>query len=454
MARVALKAVKATTAHVRLATYDHLQSLLFNAPLAAREARILQLVQVIGPRLAGLAGKEDTAVEMQADLFGQGVPEPDEIEITPDGVAIIPIRGTFTKRASLMASWSGLVSYEQITDLVTAMTAKPQVRGLVLAIDSPGGAVMGCAEAADLLAAIDKPIYVVADGHCASAAYWLAVRAADRFFVSPSSVVGSIGVYGVRLDATKADKDAGLAYTFIRSGDRKGDGNPHKPLAAEEKDDLQRQIDHAAAEFFAAVASARRGLDVATIARMEGATFVGADAVAQQLVDAVGTVPETVAALTSKLKADQRRALGLAAETTKEAAMAEKVEKKDEGKDAGAAPADTVVSIVDAHKMRDDAATQAADKAMQEVQEIIALCTHFGAAARANEFMAAKKTRAEVFAILQAEVVARDQAQATSNAHAGNDTPPAKKIDPAAYEALRNQAVTDAHARRSAPVIV
>jgi ClpP class serine protease len=125
--------------------------------------------------------------------------------------------------------------------------------------------VAGVTEAASAIAQIAKPVYAVADYQATSAAYWLAAQA-DRLFVPPTGMVGSIGVYAVRIDATKADQQAGLAYDFIASGARKGDGDPHKPVTKAELQDLQRMVDDSFAMFAGAVATAR-GLDVPRFAR-------------------------------------------------------------------------------------------------------------------------------------------------------------------------------------------
>lgn len=443
------QAVPMSSAVVRLRALDHVQSLLFDAPLAAYRPRIEQVVQVFRAKQAG--GGDESTVTVQADAFGAPPSTADDIEVT-DGIAVVPVRGTFTRRATWMSSMSGLTSYEQVTELIQQVAARSDVRGLVLAIDSPGGSVMGLQEAGDALAALEKPVYVVADGFTASAAYWLAVRAADRggFFASPSAVVGSIGVYAVRLDASKADKDAGLAYTFVTAGNRKGDGDPHKPLTAAERDSLQARVDRVAQEFFAVVGRARR-LDPDAIAALDGEAFDGREAVDLGLADTVGTVADAVAALRASLNKERRAALGLAADAQKEAPMA--TEKVDDEKGTEQPATDArVTPISDDPKIKAEIDRAAAQAAL-EAQEIVALCTHFGAASRATEFLAAKKSRAEVFEALQGALAQRDEATATNGAHGAGSEPAATRLDPGAYEELRRKAVLDANARRQAPLI-
>lgn len=430
------RALKTTAGAMRLAQYTHLQALLFHVPLACTEARIDQVVGAIGPRLLGLAAKDDAAVDLRADLFGDSMPDAKDVEVTPDGVAVVPIRGTLTPRAGAFDAMSGMVSYEQTVALVNAVAADPRVKGIVLAFDSPGGAVSGVTEAAAAIAAIEKPVYAVADHQATSAAYWLAAQSA-KLFVPATGVVGSIGVYAVRLDATAADKEAGLAYTFVRSGDRKGDGSPHKPFTKGEKDDLQRIVDQSAALFFTAIAKAR-GLSVEDIRGLEGAAFIGQDAVDLGLADSVGTVADAVAAMTKKVGAPKPRpAYGAAAHTTKETTMAD-------SKEAGAEGA-TVVSLEDVKKAREEGS--AAVKA--DLATIAGLCDIAAAGNKTKagelkaEFLTGAFTVAQVSAELQKRAVEAQGSTAITPAVTPGAADPAatsKYIDGTPFYAKRKAA--------------
>lgn len=472
--------VRTTNTAVRVATYAHVQQLLFGVPLAATEERIAQIVDAVGPRLVGLA-TESGAIEVRAELMSDSLPEPDEIELDAMGVAIIPVRGTFAPHAGAMDAMSGLMSYERLAGLVEATAGRPGVRGLVLAYDSPGGTVTGMLEAAARLRALRArlPVYAVAEYAAASAAYVLAA-AAERVFVPPTGVLGSIGAFAVRRDATEADRVAGLRYTFVRSGARKGDGDPHKPMAADERDALQRRVDQSAALMFEAIA-ATRPLEIAAIAAHEAAVFMGVDAVGAKLADELGGVAEAVRALHSRL--GDRRVLPFTARSG--AALAHESARHDgsatgteempmsgtatTGQETTSAPAteaaasasatgsaapppavtpvagaDKVIPIEAAHRLRDDALAARE----QEQAEIVALCADFRCPERAGEFITAKRSRREVFATLQAERVKADEAQATRGTFGGTGT--TKQLDPKAYDTHWNAAMAAAQALRPA----
>jgi len=120
---------------------------------------------------------------------------------------------------------------------IESVVMKSETKLLVLWLDSPGGTVQNTKLLAHglevLKAKYNKPIWVYSEYMLASGAYWVACGA-DSIFASPVSLVGSIGVYIVRIDATSQDSMIGLRYYFFTSGARKMEGSPHTPLTIEE----------------------------------------------------------------------------------------------------------------------------------------------------------------------------------------------------------------------------
>jgi signal peptide peptidase SppA len=439
---------KASLAQARTAQLLRVQALLFGVPLAATRSRIEQVVDAIGPRLLGQSRAADTAIEVP----DYGIPTIDQIEVL-DGVAIVPLCGTFAPRAGAYDAMSGMVSYEDAVALLQAVDQRTDVRGLVLAIDSPGGAVAGVTEAAQAIAQIGKPVYAVADYQATSAAYWLASQA-DRLYVPPTGMVGSIGVYAVRIDATKADAQMGVGYDFIASGARKGDGDPHKPVSAAELADLQRMVDDSFALFAGSVAKAR-GLDVAAIRALEGAVLQGADAIAQGLADQLGTVGDAVAAMQAQLaRSDQRRRrmtpsyAAAVVPQSKEAAMS--TDTKFVATEAAALPSNVVA--IDEKKIRDEATAQATAAMQARTEDIVGLCALARCPERATAFLAdATMTAAAVRKLLAEEATAADAESAVTNhtnaCRAGDGSGPT--IDSAAIYARRIAGYQQARERRA-----
>src|SRR5581483_8663120 len=96
----------------------------------------------------------------------------------------------------------------------------------------------------------------VANTQIGSAAYWLASQA-HEIVASPSSEVGSVGVYQLHRDVSKAMDAAGVKHTLVSAGKYKVEGNPYEPLAGEARDAVQQVVDDYYGMFVKAVADGR-----------------------------------------------------------------------------------------------------------------------------------------------------------------------------------------------------
>jgi ClpP class serine protease len=213
---------------------------------------------------------------------------------TADGVAIVQVFGTLTKRSLGMNAESGLTSYSEIQEQVTAAMKDPRVRSLLFDIDSPGGEAAGLFDFCNFLISQRdrKPMTAFCNDSAYSAAYAVA-SCADRVVVTQVGGVGGIGVYSLHLDQSKADEKAGLKYSYVYSGDKKTQGNPHQPLSSEAIATLQEECDRVRQMFVSLVAK-NRGVDPKKIFDTEAATYMGESGV-PMLADAVATYDEALA---------------------------------------------------------------------------------------------------------------------------------------------------------------
>ena len=213
-------------------------------------------------------------------------------------VAVIPVYGIISQRASMMDDISGPggTSTERVAREFRARLNDPNIKAIILDIDSPGGTVYGVEELAEEIfkARGGKPIVAVCNSLAASAAYWIA-SAADEIVVTPSGEVGSIGVYACHTDISKLMETEGVKTTLISAGEFKVEGNPYEPLSAEGKDYIQQRIDDYFGAFTKSVARGR-GVPVAQVKSEFGkGRVVGADqAVKNGMADRVATLDETI----------------------------------------------------------------------------------------------------------------------------------------------------------------
>lgn len=206
--------------------------------------------------------REGVPVELRGDVGRR--PSERASASRADSVAIIPIHDVITKRASFWTDVMGGTSLDVLSLQLAQARADDSVRAVVLDVDSPGGGVYGVDEVAEQLAELDaqKPVVAFVSGLAASAAYWLA-SSSSRIVASPSSDLGSIGVYALHFDTSGAMREAGIVPTLIKAGEFKAEGNPYFPLTDEDRDAMQARINVHMTRFVSRVARGRGvGVDV------------------------------------------------------------------------------------------------------------------------------------------------------------------------------------------------
>ncbi len=275
----------------------HIAARVFGAPLMLARPKLDVLLSVLGPRLTGAGGETLT-------LGGENAPGDDgDLQITSEGVAVVPVFGTLVTRSGYFAALSGLTSYAEVGQNIESAFADPSARAVLLEIDSPGGEVGGLFDLCDKIAALKaqygKPLWALAHEGALSAAYAIA-SCADKIVLTQTAEVGSIGVVAVHVDESGADEQAGLAWNFIYAGERKVDGNPHEPLADRAREEIQADVDGLYAAFVALV-SKNRGLQAETVRGTEAGVYRGASALDAQLADAVMSREAALAALGSSV---------------------------------------------------------------------------------------------------------------------------------------------------------
>ena len=207
-----------------------------------------------------------------------------------DGVAILPVVGPLFRYANLFTSISGASSYEILAKDFTTALENPDIKGIVLDIDSPGGEVNGCAEFANMIyeARGTKPIIAYASGDAASGAYWIA-SACDQIIVSETSALGSIGVVAVY---RSRDEQSAQAVEIVSSQ------SPNKRLDPESDEGrarLQSRIDTMAQVFVETVAR-NRGVDPPKVINDFGAgdVLIGRKSIQSGLADKTGSLEKII----------------------------------------------------------------------------------------------------------------------------------------------------------------
>ena len=165
------------------------------------------------------------------------------------------------------------------------------IKGIMLVVNSPGGAVAPSVELAYAIKELKqiKPVVVYASGVIASGSYYASIWA-DKIVANPGSMVGSIGVIMQGVNAEELMSKIGVSTQTVKAGKFKESGTPTRKWTEFEEKQLQSVIDDTYNMFISDVAEARK-LDVKNHTQFADAKiFTSKQAKEVGLVDEVATI--------------------------------------------------------------------------------------------------------------------------------------------------------------------
>lgn len=273
-----------------MSKFSHLSSLVFNKPLLVTQDYAETIAVVLSDRLD---------LDVEGLQIKSEAKEQREASVTPKGIAVIPIIGSMSHRATGIEAMSGMTSYATLQKQFEAAFNDPNVGSILMDIDSPGGSVAGAFDFRDYLMSKKgtKPVYALARDAMCSAAYLIG-STADKVYATQTARVGSIGVVAMHTDASGKMEKEGLKPTFISAGKFKTAGNPYEKLEGEKLKYLQDSVDESYEMFINAVAEAR-GIDKKVIRDTEARVYGGKKAVEIGLADGIRTYESVLAEMSA-----------------------------------------------------------------------------------------------------------------------------------------------------------
>lgn len=177
----------------------------------------------------------------------------------------------------------------RLLEVIDRAARDANVRAMVVAIDSPGGSMAGgeALYAAIRRVAETKPVVAVMGGTGASAAYMIAMPA-HRVLARDSTITGSIGVLMQSFDISDLATRLGVRTETLVSGPLKNQPGLFSPLSDEGRALLQHIIGDLQSQFVAIVAQGRRMEEARVRELADGRIYTGREAVALNLIDAIG----------------------------------------------------------------------------------------------------------------------------------------------------------------------
>lgn len=238
--------------------------------------------------ILSIAQGDNESPEALAERLGRPLQNTRTV-INRDSIAVIPISGPIFRYANILTDISGATSVEVLATDFRAALDDPNIRGIVLEIDSPGGQIAGISEFADQVANAGKPTVAYISDLGASAGYWIA-SAAEQVIIRDTAAAGSVGVVAT---LRRDKKDDRIQIVSSQS--------PRKRVDPETEDGravLQAVVDDIADVFIARVASFR-GVSADHVLEHfgQGGILVGRNAVRAGLADGLGSLESIIAGL-------------------------------------------------------------------------------------------------------------------------------------------------------------
>ncbi|WP_273265636.1 signal peptide peptidase SppA [Flexistipes sinusarabici] len=176
----------------------------------------------------------------------------------------------------------------------------PNVKGFVIRINSPGGAVAPSQEIYRILRKIDKPVFVSMSTLAASGGYYVAA-ASDKIFALEGTLTGSIGVIMKFTSMSELYEKIGVQIETVKSGKFKDIGASNRSLTEAERKILQNTIDQVYESFIHDILKARKIKEETLRAYADGRVITGKKALEIGLVDEIGGFYDTVESLKKQI---------------------------------------------------------------------------------------------------------------------------------------------------------
>ncbi|SNT17319.1 protease-4 [Sphingomonas laterariae] len=204
----------------------------------------------------------------------------------------------------------GRAGGDTIAGLLLDELAKDRIKALVVRVDSPGGSVTGSERIRDAILEAKRkklPIVVSMGTYAASGGYWVSTPG-DIIFAEPSTVTGSIGVFGLLPNFSGALAKIGVSVDGVKTTPLSGEPDLLRGTSPEFDRLMQAGIDDIYRRFTGLVAQSRK-LPVTRVDEIgQGRVWAGSTAVGLRLVDKTGGLEDAIAEAARRAKIDPKSA--------------------------------------------------------------------------------------------------------------------------------------------------
>jgi protease-4 len=283
----------------RRKTPEEVRALIDQGPFSARRAVEAGLVDALvseadlpvhlGLVKAGEAHEDETELESMATYLAT-VPFPPvrwRRLRRPPRVALVPVSGVIVPGQA--GSSDRMATSGSVAKALRAAGRDRRTKAVVLYINSPGGAPLASEQMLEAVQRVGrkKPVIAFMDRVCASAGYMVAVGAKE-IWSTPHAVVGSIGVFAGKFDASVLMERLGVHQTVIVRGENAALNSNSRGFTPRERATLEAEVEEIYQGFLGYVAKGRGRTPEEIHTLAEGRVYSGMRAKGVGLVDHVG----------------------------------------------------------------------------------------------------------------------------------------------------------------------
>jgi len=236
----------------------------------------------------------DDKIHMVSMTKYSKVPDPQKTYSVKNKISVIYASGTI-----VMGKGKGNnIGGNEFGDLIRKERKDTTVKAIVLRVNSPGGNAI----ASDIiwkeveLAAKVKPVVISMGNYAASGGYYISAPG-TKIFASPTTITGSIGVFGLIPNAGKLmNQKLGIMTETVNTNKNSDFPSVYRPMTVYEKEVMQLSIEQVYSDFISKVSSGRKMGIAAVDSIGQGRVWSGNDAIGIGLVDEQGGLTSSIEA--------------------------------------------------------------------------------------------------------------------------------------------------------------
>ena len=237
-------------------------------------------------------GKSYRGIKFQRYLSIKNPPAIMNNGITTDSIAVVVAKGVILNGKQKAGTIGGLST----SALIRKARTNSKIKALVLRVDSPGGSAYASEQIRrEILAtkAAGKPVVVSMGSYAASGGYWISANA-DEIWASPTTITGSIGIFGMMATFEKPLNELGIFRDGVGTTKLSGAWDAAKPLRDDVSNAIQRSIENGYGRFLSIVSEGRNMSVEAVDNIAQGRVWSGRDALELGLVDKLGDLEQAI----------------------------------------------------------------------------------------------------------------------------------------------------------------